>query len=68
MGTVDGYAGKPAAKPFAQDEFEIGDTLLHPKFGEGLLIAQDEKTMTIMFDNFGEKKLGKGFVKLERID
>lgn len=81
-GTVDGYSGAPKPKPFDSlkasvrdtaskakivDNFEIGDTLKHPKFGEGLLIAQDSKTMTIMFDSVGQKKIGKGYVKLEKI-
>ena len=80
MGTADGYAREPAAKPWDSlgvakkqtkekivENFEIGDVLRHPKFGEGMLLAQDEKTMTIMFDAVGEKKLGKGFVKMEKV-
>ena len=50
------------------DEFEIGDILKHPKFGEGMLIEQDEKTMTVIFDSVGQKKLGKGFVKMEKVN
>ena len=49
------------------DEFEIGDMLRHPKFGEGMLIEQDEKTMTVIFDSVGQKKLGKGFVRMEKV-
>ena len=41
--------------------------LRHPKFGEGMLIEQDEKTMTVIFDSVGQKKLGKGFVKMEKV-
>ena len=82
-GTLDGYSDKPAAKPFDSlkaskrdtkgkeiiaQEFETGDMLRHPKFGVGMLIEQDEKTMTVIFDEAGQKKLGKGFVKLEKID
>ena len=82
-GTIDGYAGAPAAKPFDSlrasrretkgkekivQEFETGDMLRHPKFGVGMLIEQDEKTMTVMFDEVGQKKLGKGFVKMEKVD
>ena len=50
------------------EDFQIGDTLRHPKFGEGMLIEQDAKTMTIMFDSVGQKKLGKGFVKMEKVE
>lgn len=81
FGTADGYSKPVSSKPWEDtlatskratkekivEDFEVGDTLKHPKFGEGLLIAQDAKTMTIMFDSVGEKKLGKGFVKMEKV-
>ena len=82
-GTADGYYGDPAPKPFdslsaarkqtagkarIHQEFENGDVVRHPKFGEGMVIEQDEKTMTVMFDDFGEKKLGKGYVKMEKVE
>ena len=60
-------ANLPVGKITGPGEFEIGDMLRHPKFGVGMLIAQDEKTMTVMFDDYGEKKLGKGFVKMEKV-
>ncbi len=81
-GTADGFAGDPSPKPFdglsaarrqtagkaaIVQEFANGDTVRHPKFGEGMVIEQDEKTMTVMFDSVGEKKLGKGFVKMELV-
>lgn len=79
-GTADGYIGATSRKPFdslaaskresrigKDDSFAIGDRLKHPKFGEGMLIDQDAKTMSIMFDSVGLKKIGKGFVKIERI-
>ena len=82
-GTADGYSGEPAAKPFdslsaarkqtaskakIHQEFENGDIVRHPKFGEGMVIEQDEKTMTVMFDEVGQKKLGKGYVKMEKVN
>ena len=90
-GTIDGYSGTPAAKPFTAkqshssysdslqqskkessqvivEDYSIGDILRHPKFGEGMLIEQDAKTMTVMFDSVGQKKLGKGFVKMEKVN
>ena len=80
---VYGYAGKPASKPFdslsaarrqtkekgkIHQEFENGDIVRHPKFGEGMVIEQDDKTMTVMFDDYGQKKLGKGYVKMEKVN
>lgn len=82
LGTADGYS-KKAVRPFdslsaarkavhnrdkIDDEFEIGDILRHPKFGDGMLIEQTDKTMTIIFDSVGQKKLGKGFVKMTKVD
>lgn len=81
-GTQDGFADEPERRPFdslgaarrsahgretATEDFSIGDILRHPKFGEGMLIEQDSKTMTVIFDDFGQKKLGKGFVKMEKV-
>ena len=82
-GTADGYAGEPASKPFdslsaarrqtkekakIHQEFSNGDIVRHPKFGEGMVIEQDDKTMTVMFDDYGQKKLGKGYVKMEKVN
>jgi DNA helicase-2/ATP-dependent DNA helicase PcrA len=82
-GSVDGFYGKAASKPFDSlgaskrsttgkakivQEFNNGDVVRHPKFGEGMVIEQDAKTMTVMFDSVGEKKLGKGFVKMEKVE
>lgn len=80
-GSADGYYGEPRNKPFdslayskkstkksiSNEGFKVGDELLHPKFGKGMLIDQDEKTMTVIFDSVGRKKLGKGFVELEHV-
>ena len=82
-GTADGFAGRAAPKPFdglrearratrskekITDEFRNGDIVRHPKFGEGMVIEQDAKTMTVIFDEYGQKKLGKGFVKMEKVN
>ena len=62
------FAKKQASKGISNEGFEAGDRIRHPKFGEGLLIDQDAKTLTIAFDSFGIKKLGKGFVKLTKVE
>lgn len=61
------FAKKQASKGISNEGFEEGDRIRHPKFGEGLLIDQDAKTLTIAFDSVGIKKLGKGFVKLTKV-
>lgn len=62
------FARKQASKGISNEGFEAGDRISHPKFGEGLLIDQDAKTLTIAFDSVGIKKLGKGFVKLIKVE
>lgn len=62
------FAKKQASKGIDNEGFEAGDRIRHPKFGEGLLIDQDVKTLTIAFDSVGIKKLGKGFVKLTKVE
>ena len=62
------FAKKQASKGIDNEGFEAGDRIRHPKFGEGLLIDQDAKTLTIAFDSVGVKTLGKGFVKLTKVE
>ena len=62
------FAKKQASKGISNEGFEAGDRIRHPKFGEGLLIDQDAKTLTIAFDSVGIKKLGQGFVKLTKVE
>ena len=62
------FAKKQASKVIDNEGLEAGDRIRHPKFGEGLLIDQDAKTLTIAFDSVGIKKLGKGFVKLTKVE
>lgn len=62
------FAKKQASKGISNEGFEAGDRIRHPKFGEGLLIEQDAKTLTIAFDSVGIKKLGKGLVKLTKVE
>ena len=62
------FAKKQASKGISNEGFDAGDRIRHPKFGEGLLIDQDAKTLTIAFDSVGIKKLGKGFVKLTKVE
>lgn len=82
-GSFDGFQKAESPKPYdalryakaqtksnasgGDDNFNVGDRLQHPKFGEGLLIDQDAKTMSVMFDSVGLKKLAKGFVKMTKI-
>lgn len=81
-GSADGYAGK-AFKPydslryatmetagkvaFADTDFSPGDRVRHGKFGEGMVVEASEKTVSVMFDEGGLKKLAKGVAPLKKI-
>jgi DNA helicase II / ATP-dependent DNA helicase PcrA len=80
-GTEDGFFGVPEQKPFdslkyarkqaekkySNDDLEVGDQVRHPKFGVGMLLEDDGKIMKIAFDSVGIKKIGKGFVNIEKV-
>jgi len=80
-GSADGYYGEPKAKPFdalryskkesekkySNEDLKAGDIVRHPKFGEGMLIDQTDKILTIAFDSVGIKKIGKGYVNIEKV-
>ncbi len=80
-GSLDGFAAKPykpydplqqAKKNIKQNalqgqEFEAGDKISHGKFGEGMVLEADDKTVTVMFDSVGRKKMAKGIAPLKKI-
>lgn len=47
--------------------FAVGDRVRHAKFGEGLVIDEDGRTLTIIFDTAGQKKLAKGIAPLKKV-
>ncbi len=51
----------------ADENLACGDRVKHSKFGEGIVIDQDAKTITIIFDSEGRKKLAKGFAPLKKL-
>ena len=63
-----GYAKKQTRKKFSNEGLEVGDKVRHPKFGEGMLIEDSGKILTIAFDSVGIKKIGKGFVNIEKVE
>lgn len=48
-------------------DFENGAKVRHTKFGEGIVVAQDEKVITVSFDSVGVKKLARLVAPLEKI-
>ena len=49
------------------DSFAPGDKVSHAKFGTGMVIESDAKTVTVMFDTQGRKKLVKGIAPLKKL-
>ncbi len=47
--------------------FAIGDRVSHAKFGSGMIIETDDKTVTVIFDEAGRKKMAKGIAPLKKI-
>ncbi|MDR1135421.1 MAG: UvrD-helicase domain-containing protein [Clostridiales Family XIII bacterium] len=44
-----------------------GDRVNHRKFGDGMVLESDEKTITVMFDGVGKKKLARDIAPITRI-
>lgn len=81
-GTLDGFA-EPAYKPYdplqqakkaakanamrTEADFTPGDMVSHGKFGAGVVLETDAKTVTVAFDDAGVKKLAKGIAPLKKI-
>ncbi|PWL94040.1 MAG: ATP-binding protein [Clostridiales bacterium] len=82
-GSLDGFASSTPYKPYdpfahakiaakqnassGMQNFQTGDMVRHGKFGEGLVLETDDKTVTVMFDSVGRKKLAKGIAPLKKI-
>lgn len=52
----------------ADEDFINGDKVRHIKFGEGIVLASDAKTVSVMFDVVGLKKLGRGAAPIKKMD
>ncbi len=68
------YNGKKSGKLVDHDggsrsnkEFSQGDKVVHPKFGEGLVLESSGKVVSIMFDSQGVKKLAKDIAPIKKI-
>ena len=47
--------------------FAVGEQVRQGKFGPGLVLEVDDKTVTVMFDSVGRKKLAKDVAPIEKI-
>lgn len=81
-GSQDGF-GKSAYKPYdplqhakklvksnantGDSEFEPGDNVEHGKFGRGFVLEVGDKTISVVFDSVGVKKLARGIAPLKKL-
>ena len=49
------------------EEFMQGDQVTHGKFGHGIVVDSDAKTVTVVFEEAGTKKLAKGIAPLKKV-
>ena len=49
------------------ENFMQGDQVTHGKFGHGIVVDVDAKTVTVAFDDGGTKKLAKGIAPLRKV-
>ena len=48
-------------------EFIQGDEVYHGRFGHGIVVNVEEKTVTVAFEELGIKKLAKGIAPLKKV-
>lgn len=60
-------ASAKAAAGAGNIDFAVGDRVAHGKFGSGSVVNVDAKTITVMFDTAGQKKLAKGIAPLSKM-
>ncbi len=58
---------KKTARGSFSEELLPGDRVSHAKFGTGMVLETDDKTVTIIFDEHGRKKLAKGIAPLKKL-
>ena len=56
-----------AAAGGGNEEFQIGDQVSHGKFGYGLVVDSDDKTITVIFETVGQKRLAKGIAPIKKV-
>ena len=58
---------KTAAAVGGDVDFDPGDKVSHPKFGNGMVIDKTQTIVTVAFDDFGIKKLAIGIAPLKKL-
>ena len=60
-------ASAQAAAGSAGADFSVGDQVTHGKFGFGMVVDVDAKTVTVMFETAGQKKLARGIAPIKKV-
>ena len=60
-------ASAAAAAGSGGANFEVGDQVSHGKFGFGMVVDVDDKTVTVIFETVGQKKLAKGIAPIRKV-
>ena len=61
------FARQQVKKTAGTESFEIGDNVTHGKFGHGIVVDATPTTVTVIFDDFGTKKLAIGMAPLKKV-
>ncbi len=61
------FARQQVNKTVATDSFAPGDQVSHGKFGHGIVVDATATTVTVVFDDFGTKKLAIGMAPLKKV-
>ena len=48
-------------------DFAVGDQVSHGKFGFGMVVDVDDKSVTVIFEAAGQKKLAKGIAPIKKV-
>jgi DNA helicase-2/ATP-dependent DNA helicase PcrA len=61
----------PARRSITQQQFNAGDRVSHPSFGEGVVVSSrmtgDDEQVEVLFKGTGTKKLSMAFAPLQRL-
>ncbi|MDU6064118.1 MAG: ATP-dependent DNA helicase PcrA, partial [Anaerococcus sp.] len=62
---------KNTVKESSKEEFQIGDKIIHTKWGQGMIVqikkSHDGNELVVAFDKKGLKKLNQDYAPIKRI-
>ncbi len=73
IGTINKYGEQKQADGTwkylkKQKEESVQEKVFHPRFGEGIVVREGEETVTVKFDDFGEKILVRKYANLQSVN